>query len=218
MKIDLVKVKCAVCGCETEVQKVMSYSTRSTPDLDLKQPCVDPAMNIEECPNCHYCSYRISEMKDGDYPNSRNKDRWLKDETVQEIIELAGDNAALRKCLIMAYRAKCNIESELRYKMLLRASWLTEGTELGKQLKQDAVGVYMEELGEGRLSELLSFADVARMAGEFDIATAFAKAAKELAVLSGDESFLLRACEYEFSLVEKQDTLRHNTSEVDEQE
>ena len=217
MKIDFQKVKCAVCGAEVEVKKVMSYSTHSMPDLDLKSPYVDPAMNISECPHCHYCSYDISVLNEDEYPNSYNKDRWESDEDVKEIVSKCGENVSLRKCLIMAYRAKCNIQSEQRYRMLLKASWLTEGSERGKELKRQAFEVYMEEIGEGKLSELLSFADVARMAGEFEVAEVFAKAARELVVLSDKSGFLTEVCDYELELIKKQDTSRHNTSEVSEE-
>lgn len=218
MKIEKVEVVCAVCGAKVEVNKVLSYSTRSAPDLDLRYPYMDVALGIEECPHCHYCSYDISKMEASDYPNELNKDRWINDEEVKDIVEKCGDNVTLRKCLIMAYRAKCNIKSEQQYRMLLKASWVTEGSDIGKELKTKAVEVYMEEIGEGNLSELLSFADVARMAGEFDVAKAFAKAAKELSVLSDDDGFLSRVCDYELTLIDRQDIARHSTSEVDGEE
>ena len=115
----------------------------------------------------------------------------------------------------MGYIAEQNKENELTYNMAVRASWIDEEGDRGKQLKFDAVQFYMKEIFDGKLSDLLIFADVARMATEFDTAKAFTNAAKELAVLSNKKEFMIKVCNYELDLIEKKDKARHNLSEVE---
>lgn len=216
MKIEKVNVPCAVCGKECEVNVVYSYSTHSTPDLDLMHPYTDPSMTIQMCPHCHYASYDLEKLDEDSYPNEHQKEAWINDSELQELVKTTENQSAL-KCLIMAYRNNCNLEYERMVRNLHKASYILEQSgemELASEVKKQALDTYKEYIVSERISELLATADMARMAGEFDVAEKLASSAKAIIDLDKDSDVLNDVYRFEMELIEKKDTARHNTEEA----
>lgn len=199
--------KCAVCGTENEYLDYMSNFVKGYSDFDMKPvgSMMGIGANIMECPNCHYSNYKINNTIESRLTN--NLELWNRD--FQEII--INYSGTLRKILLVAKQYENNMDYLNAYKSYIMASWVSDEKE-ASTFRKKACQMFEEKTLPNYNNNLLQFADMLRMEGDFNNAIKVIDAVKGLTDESDDK--LIKIINAERCFIKKEDTNRHNLSEV----
>ncbi|MFA6859962.1 MAG: hypothetical protein WCR30_01070 [Clostridia bacterium] len=216
MKVEKVKKICAICGKENFYNQVVSFSNQGKSDFDLREPqsLLSDGSLIQECPECHYCSYDISKLVEQSYYYEMyKKEKWINN---FESIFKNESNNAVRKYLIMAKQFHNNSQFLDEFKMLIGASWACEDDkEKSNKLKNEAIDLYFKEILKNRRTQLMQLSDLARQVEKFDIAKDLITASSLLTNENDkDYEFIKKVIDYESKFILNKDSKRHNLSEI----
>ncbi len=207
MKIQKKLFKCGVCGTENEYLDYMSNFVKGYSDFDMKPvgSMMGIGANIMECPNCHYSNYEINSTIESRLAN--NLELWNRD--FQEIIKKY--SGALRKILLVAKQYENNMDYFNAYKSYIMAAWVSDEKD-ASNFRKKACQMFADKTLPNYNNNLLQFADMLRMEGDFDNAIKVIDAVKELTDESDDE--FIKIINAERGFIQKKDINRHNLSEV----
>ena len=215
MEIERVKIKCAVCGKESEQMVVISNYVSGAPDLDLKPngSMMGIGENVQECPYCHYCNYDISQAVQSRLELEDSLKLWENDEDIQNIIK-SDENPTVKKFLLLAELYRGNLEYEKALKALISASWVTSDDK-AKELRNQALSLYISNVIPRIRTKLLQMADIARQNEEYDVALSLVDALTNLLNKKDcDYKELKSFAKFEKKLIKEKDNQRHNSREA----
>lgn len=210
-----VKVRCAVCGIETEYLDIASTNTfGGSPDLDTRPPEMARSTMffwVSRCPKCGYCSTSVSEATPhAALVRSREYSCQLNDPTYPELA-----NSFLCKALIDERSADYSAAAW----SLIHAAWDCDDEEMvepAKTCRIKAVHMIRKALASGQRvadqdgATTAIQVDLLRRAGRLDDA-------RRLIIMqrSGiDDDFILKILDFQERLVSRGDEACHTISEV----
>ena len=207
MKVQKNIYKCAVCGTENEFLDYMSNFVKGYSDFDMKPvgSMMGIGANIMECPNCHYSNYKINNTIEPRLND--NLELWNRD--FQEIIKKY--SGVLRKILLVAKQYENNMEYFNAYKSYIMASWVCDEKN-ASDFRIKACQMFAEKTLPNYNDNLLQFADMLRMEGDFNNAIKVIDAVKGLTDESDDK--LLKIINAEKDFIQNKDKSRHNLGEI----
>ena len=179
MQKEIVSVKCAMCGTESEHERIISKYTNDTRVyLDMRSASyIDSYLeSVQECPRCHYCYYDISK-KIVEF-------NWLDgNDEIMEIINNKKLSDAARKAMLMHFVSDYTGETEMVYKWAIVSAWCIDEcklTEIADQYRVEAGALYQENIMNKQLSQMIQVSDLLRQLKDFDSAIQFAEKLREL--------------------------------------
>ncbi len=220
MKILKEKKSCAICGKEEEYLNLYSNFVRGVPDLDLKPngSMASLGMEIQMCPHCGYCNYDISEAIQDRFENKRNNPLklWKEYNGVQEILK-SKKNESSKKYLVMAEQYRGNLQNDLAYNMLIKASWVADTEEEAKELMREALSIFEEDILPEIRGQLFQVADISRQCECFEQSKLILEACKNIIDKDHEDAKdLEKILKFETKLIKNKDSKRHNMSEIED--
>ncbi len=247
MKIIEQKMRCAVCGHESEYSIIASMYSMGYSDFDFKPeyPSFNRGRSVMECENCHYSNYDISECVD---PRFKNKlGLWNQDSTIKYYMEKF--DKTLRKFLIAGYMYESIGDYEKKFDLLMLAAWVSEdnamlledpnkkpedvinkyGMEHDKefykaqaiQLKKDAIMVYIEKILPKYQRRIMQIGDTLRQLEDFKDAESYFEVIKLIAEdnpkRENEYKETLKIIDAENEFIKNKDSKRHNLGEIFDQ-
>ena len=213
MKIINQEKKCAVCGEVNQYSEILSSHNFGYPDLDLKPASDNIGLGIQECPNCHYCNYDISNTIERRFYN--NLELWNSDDDFKELKSIENDR--LRRVLIVAQQYKDNLDYYEAYKNFLAASWLCEKEEEINKYQGEAMHLFFDKIFNNYIDDILQAVDIFRMNGGLDQASLLLRMLEELykdeTKFDEEDIFKKKIINAERQLISNGDTKRHNAGE-----
>jgi len=178
MQKETVSVKCAMCGTESEQERIISKYTRDNEVyLDMRSSTYIKSSleSVQECPNCHYCYYDISK-KIVEF-------KWHENTEVKEIIDNKKLSDAARKAMLMHFVLNFIGETQSAYTWAFVSAWCLDDCNLKKMADEyriEAGGLYQENIMNKQLSQMIQVSDLLRQLKDFDSAIEFAEKLQDL--------------------------------------
>lgn len=210
MQLNEVVVKCACCGKES-TQKIMSdCKAKGYMDLDTRPPEDKRSAleyEVQECPECHYCSEDISVL----IPNTDKED--VNSDTYKSILSDGETDSVARKFLLAGYLYQKAGNARMAGLEMLRMAWrfddLNDGAS-AKDAREMAMAFYKDanEIEYDEATALL-IADMTRRTGDFWNATT----AIESAYQRSQDPLISALLNYEKRLIVHKDSSAHSVDE-----
>ena len=159
--------KCSVCGHVSKFRIIMSTSAFGSSDLDLRPPELQRGTiyhAIQECPNCKYTNYNISQPAPAGINEIIKSDEYISCNNINFQAEKA--KQFFRHYLISVKTA----QTERAFSDLLSAAWICDDyndTENAKKCRELAIPL-ASELAINNENISLMKADILRRAGKFE--------------------------------------------------
>ncbi len=197
--------KCVYCGCETEVQVLMSTSSFGYCDLDLRPAPLRRFIvgsYIHECPNCGYVNNHL----DVDVPACKefiDTDKYLK----YDGIPVSSSDA--RRFIRYALIGELIRDDERTIDGYVYAAWACDDShenEVAVELRNRAAEIYLQKYNEGKLvgDIVLQMVDFLRRSRRFeDVISLFSNSDISL------KTPLKKGIEFEVKASEKHDDTKY---------
>lgn len=209
MQINEINVTCACCGKQSAQKIITDCVARGYMDLDTRPPEERRSAlehEVQECPECHYCSEDISSPLNGITESD------VKSESYEGILSDDGNDPVVKKFLLSGYLYKKAGDSRKAGLQLMRVAWHCD--DLGdaaaaNDAREVAIAFYKEaNEKEFDVATALIIADMYRRTGKFWDATTELTAANQTS-----DPLLSSLCGYEKRLIVLHDTAVHNIGE-----
>jgi len=207
MRINEVVVTCACCGKKSVQKTVSECVAKGKMELDTRPPEEKRSAleyEVQECPECHYCSEDISSPI-----KNCGKDE-LNSDTYKNILEDGDTDNIARKFLLAGYLYQQAGDSRRAGLQMLRMAWRFDDlgdSSAAKDAREMAIAFY-KEANEEEYDDAtaLLIADLLRRTGNFWDATM----ALEAAYHRSQDSLIISLLSYEKRLIVHRDTSAHD--------
>lgn len=210
MRIENVTVKCACCGNKSAQRVIKDCAAKGYMDLDSRPPEERRSAleyEVQECPECHYCSEDIS------LPIKNCNAGEIRSDTYKSIISDGGDDSVTKRLLLSGYLYQSAGNQRAAGLQMLRMAWHFD--DLGDRssandAREMAIALY-KEANEGDFDEdtALIIVDMERRIGKFWDATTEINSAYQKA----KDPLVSSLLNYEKKLVVMRDSSAHTINE-----
>lgn len=210
MRTNEVVVKCACCGKESKQKQICDCVAKGYMDLDTRPPEERRSaleLEIQECPECHYCSEDISA------PASESDKAEINSDTYKSILADTETDSVARKFLLAGYLCQKAEKTRPAGLNMLRMAWRFDDLKDDSSAKdaREMAAAFYKEANEAAYDEgtALLLVDLMRRTGDFWNATT----AIEEAYRKSETPLISSLLVYERQLVVRRDSSAHNIGE-----